>query len=69
MAEDLIARTVPKRVVDLLEAVQVDEQERESASARALCLGEESIEQLEEVAAITKTGEVVRHRVVLVAHW
>ncbi len=62
--EQLVAGRVPEGVVDLLEAVQVDEQERERPCRRigVGLLLEEVLEQLQHRAAIGETGQLVGDR-------
>ena len=51
-------------VVDLLEAVEVDEHEREAASRRVRIrvLGDDRVEQLEQRAAVPEAGQLVGDR-------
>ncbi len=51
-------------VVDLLEAIEVDEEERQRAlrPRRATGVGEEGVKDTKEVTTVGKTGEVVGHR-------
>ena len=52
-----------KRVVDLLEVVEVDEEKRHLARLEQSHLsGEEQIENMEELATVAETGELVSVR-------
>jgi hypothetical protein len=61
LAQDLVARVMPERVVELLEAVEVDQQQRDLAVVALDRLAEPG----EQVAAVAEPGEVVRDRVPL----
>ena len=60
-AEDLVAGRVPVGVVDLLEAVEVEEDEAEVAAVAAAAL-ELAAEHLVEVAVVVEPGERVLNR-------
>ena len=67
VAQDFIARAVAEGVVDLLEAVEVDEQERECGRRRSTRpLREERVEDVKQVAPVAEAGQLVGQRVVLV---
>jgi len=58
LPEQLVAGGVAEGVVDLLEMVEVDEQEREAAPAgvRVTVVGEERVEQVEELATVAEAA-------------
>ena len=58
---------VAERVVDVLEAVQVDEDDRERAAV-AVARGERLLEPVAQQGAVGQAGERVVERVVLVLH-
>ena len=63
LLEELVAGRVTEGVVDLLEVVEVDEQEGKVAIRRhASPIGEERVEDPEQVATVAETGQVVGHR-------
>ena len=61
LAQHLVARVVAERVVELLEAVEVDQQQRELG----VVLGrgrDRGVQRVDEVAAVAEAGEVVGAR-------
>jgi len=56
--QHLITGSVPERVVNLLEIVHIDHDDRKRAVV-ALCLVKSALGQLEEVAAVGQTGQSV----------
>ena len=60
LAQHLVAGMVAQRVVELLEAVEVDEQERELVAAR-----DRRLEAVEQVPAVAQAGQVVGQRLAL----
>ena len=61
LAQDLVAGVVAERVVELLEAVEVDQQQRELAVARGRG-GDRRVQRVDEMAAVAEPGEVVGAR-------
>ncbi len=60
LTQQLVTGRVTKRVVDLLEVVEVDEEKRHLARfGQSRLSGKEQIENMEELAAIAETGELV----------
>ena len=59
--QELVAGRVPEGVVDLLEMVEVDEQERQMAFGRRriVAVSKEVVENTEQVAAVAEPGQVV----------
>ena len=64
LTQQLVARGVTERVVDLLEMVEVDEQEREVARRRlgVGVVGEVRVEQRGEAAPVSEPGQLIGHR-------
>ena len=63
LLQELVAGRVAEGVVDLLEVVEVDEQEGKVAiRRRRRRLGEERVEDPEQVATVAEAGQVVGHR-------
>ena len=63
LAQHLVARVVAERVVELLEAVEVDEQQRELLVV-LVARGHRRVEPIHEVAAVAEPGQVVGLRLV-----
>ena len=64
LAQHLVAGVVAERVVELLEAVEVDQQQRELVAVRAARL-DRRVQRVDQVAAVAEAGEVVGHRLLL----
>ena len=64
LPEQLIAGGMAKGVVDLLEAVEVDEHEGQAplGSVGVPLLGQDGVEQLEQRAAVAQAGQLVGDR-------
>src|SRR5262249_59614577 len=58
LAQHLVAGVMAERVVELLEAVEVDQQQRELV-ALALGVGDRAIEPDEQVAAVAEPGQLI----------
>src|SRR3954469_6445529 len=58
LGQDLVARVVAERVVELLEAVEVDQQQRDFAAL----LVDRVLEPSQEVAPVPEAGQIVRDR-------
>ena len=61
LAQHLVARVMAERVVELLEAVEVDEQQRELVAV-SRARRDRRVEPVDEVAAVAEPGQVVGHR-------
>ena len=64
LPQHLVPRRVAERVVELSEAVEVDEQERQRSVPRGRRL-DGPVEPVDEVAPVAEPCEVVRHRLVM----
>ena len=63
LAEDFVTSRVAERVVDLLEVVEVDEEERQFVSVlEFFALAEEVVQHPEQMTPVAQTGELVGHR-------
>ena len=64
LPQEVVPGGVAEGVVDLLEAVEVDEHEREAAGlgVRVPVLGRDRVEQLEQRTAIAESGQLVGDR-------